>query len=122
MKEFFTDPTVLFILMMVMFYMLSEFFKYMRQRNPEQKAWDDLYNITGRIVQYVEQTFRPQYGNKLTKEGKTHLKEIAINEIMSELDPKIEKEIMRNKKSGNTFKKILGTVVEAQVLKLKKKI
>jgi hypothetical protein len=122
MKEFLTDPTVLFVLLMVVFYMLSEFFKYMRERNPEQKAWDDLYNITGRIVKYVEQTFRPQYGSKLTKEGKTHLKEIAINEVMSELNPKIEKEIMRNKRSGNVFKKILGTVVEAQVLKLKRKL
>lgn len=122
LKEIFTNPNVIIGIVIALTYLISEVIRYKAEKNPEQDAWDEVYKVSKRIVAWVEQNVRYTKGSKLNSDDRTQLKTIAVNKIIEELDPKIEKEIMRHKKSNNIFKQILGTVVDAQVLKLKNKI
>jgi len=121
-REILTDPTVLGFIILAITYAFVQLTRVMAERNPEQDAWDELYAVSGRVVAWIEQTIRKNKGAKLSNDDKAQLKSIAIDETLKQLNPKIEKEIMRNKNSKNVFKQILGTVIDHQVTKLKKKI
>jgi hypothetical protein len=121
-REILTDPTVLGFIILAIAYAFVQLTRVMAERNPEQDAWDELYAVSGRVVAWIEQTIRKNKGAKLSNDDKAQLKSIAIDETLKQLNPKIEKEIMRNKNSKNVFKQILGTVIDHQVTKLKKKI
>lgn len=121
-REILTDPTVLGFIILAIAYAFVQLTRVMAERNPEQDAWDELYAVSGRVVAWIEQTIRKNKGAKLSNDDKAQLKSIAIDETLKQLNPKIEKEIMRNKNSKNVFKQILGTVIDHQVIKLKEKI
>lgn len=121
-REILTNPTVLGFIILALAYAFVELTRIMAERNPEQDAWDELYAVSGRVVAWVEQTIRKNKGSKLSNDDKAQLKSIAVNEVLNQISPKIEKEIMRNKKSNNIFKQILGSVIDHQVIKLKEKI
>ena len=121
-REILTDPTVLGFIILAIAYVFVQLTRVMAERNPEQDAWDELYAVSGRVVAWIEQTIRKNKGAKLSNDDKAQLKSIAIDETLKQLSPKIEKEIMRNKNSKNVFKQILGTVIDHQVTRLKRKI
>lgn len=122
-KDLVTNELFISSVIFAVTYAVNEYVKRKSVGNPEQDAWDEIYNVTDRVVAFVEQTHRKAYGfNKpLDENSKKELKSIAIETTYQQLSPKVEEIVMKNKKSGNIFKQLLGTVVEERLLKLKNK-
>lgn len=122
MRELITEPTFVVGMVATGAYLLRALVGYMARRNPEQDAWDKAYKVTGRVVAWVEQSFRKDYGSKLNRENAETLKSIAITEIENQLDKRTKDFITKNQESSNPLRKVLGTIVEDKVIDLKDKV
>lgn len=125
MKELLTNEVFLGFVVIALSYLVNGFIKIMADRNPEKDIWDRVYSVTERYVAFVEQTFRATKGSKLTGDDKAQLKTQAINYIVDELKPemdKVDKYILKQKDSDKYLRQILGTIVEQEVIKLKQKL
>ena len=92
----------------------------MKCKKDEKTNWlDDLSALAEKAVLYIEQVYRPKYGAKLTEQGKTDIKNKALETLKGIITPKIEKEVSRGKKNIDKF---LGVFLESALKKIKIKL
>lgn len=121
MKESLTNPLVIVSIVIGTIHLIDLGIGIMAKRNPKQDAWDKIYSVTKRVVAFIEQNERQiKYSHKLTTDDKIALRNKAIGMVINELEPKVIKEIEKNKASGNEFREVVAQVVEHTLLEMKK--
>ena len=119
MKEILSNPNVQYYIGLAVLVLASGAISYFAKKDTSMNWLDDLASLAEKAVLYVEQVYRPKYGTKLTEQGKTDIKNKALETLKELLTPKIEKEISRGKKNIDRF---LGTILESTLKKIKIKL
>lgn len=91
---------------------------YKARKNPEQDIWDHIYKVTETAANFVEQNFRPTFGNKLDKSQANQLFKLALDRSKKMLSDDIKNFLMGNTHEA-TIDDILGSLIESHVRNMK---
>lgn len=81
---------------------------YRARRNPEIDMWDHVHKVTEVATHFVEQNFRPTFGNKLKKDDAQQLMDLALNRAKQLLSKEIKMFL-----SGNTHDATIDDILKS---------